>query len=81
MDPDELDGMMQRISGQGAKAPQVTDSGSAPQVELGEEHGQALQDLAKKVKEFVGGQGDVEGATFAEYVFDRIVRELQLTTL
>lgn len=70
VDPDELDGMVQRISGQAGKAPQqAPESGSVPPVELGEEHGQALQDLAKKVKDFVGGQGDVDGATFAEYVF------------
>ncbi len=28
-----------------------------------------LQDLAKKVEQFVEGEGDVEGARFAEYAF------------
>ena len=57
--PDELDGMMQRASGAGGSAP-------GEKVELGDEHGQALGDLAKQVEEFVGGQGDVEGARFVE---------------
>lgn len=57
--PDELDGMMQRASGAGG-------SGSGDKVELGDEHGQALGDLAKQVEEFVGGQGDIEGARFVE---------------
>lgn len=58
--PDELDGMMLSASGTGP--PQ----GKEPKVELGDEHGQALQNLAKKVEDFVGGQGDVEGARFEE---------------
>jgi len=32
----------------------------------GDERGQALSDLAKKVESFVGGKGELEGATFAE---------------
>lgn len=59
--PDELDGMMQKASGA---------SGSAvpgERAEVGDEHGRALGDLAKKVEEFIGGQGDVEGARFVEY--------------
>ena len=35
----------------------------------GDERGQALSDLAKKVESFVGGKGNVDGATFAEWVF------------
>ena len=63
--PDELDGMMMRASGRNPSA--VSDQGGEKlPAELGEEHGQALQDLARKVEQFVGGQGDVEGARFAE---------------
>lgn len=58
--PDELDGMMQRASGQTGGA------ASAEKVQLANEDGQALGDLAKKVEEFVGGQGDMEGARFIE---------------
>lgn len=39
------------------------------EVAEGDERGQALSDLAKKVESFVGGKGDMEGARFAEYVF------------
>ena len=62
--PDELDGMMMRASGRDAPAA----NGDAEQrpAELGEKHGEALQDLAKKVEQFVGGQGDLEGARFEE---------------
>lgn len=62
--PDELDGMMMRASGRNL-AP-TGDSTLKEPAEPGEEHGQALQDLAKKVEQFVGGQGDVEGARFEE---------------
>lgn len=36
------------------------------QAEPGEEHGRSLQDLAKKVESFVGGEGDLQGARFEE---------------
>lgn len=58
--PDELDGMMQRASGQ------MGGAESAEKVQLANEDGQALGDLAKKVEEFIGGQGDMEGARFIE---------------
>jgi hypothetical protein len=64
--PDELDGMLQRASGKPAQNADAKSEGK--KVELGEEHGKALGDLAKKVEAFVGGQGDLEGARFAEYV-------------
>lgn len=57
--PDELDGMLQKVSG---RAESTTDQ--APRV--AEEDGKALGDLAKKVEDFVGGQGDIEGARFVE---------------
>lgn len=63
--PDELDGMMMRASGRTAN--DASEKAAQDQkVEIGDEHGLALQDLAKKVQEFVGGEGDVQGARFAE---------------
>jgi hypothetical protein len=66
--PDELDGLMMKVSGQAPKsnAEQAGDHQGQRQAELGEEHGKALGDLAKKVQEFVGGEGDIQGARFAE---------------
>ncbi|WVQ62522.1 uncharacterized protein L199_000664 [Kwoniella botswanensis] len=64
--PDELDGMMMRASGRTA----IPDGSTDGKAELGEEHGQALQDLAKKVEDFVGGQGDVTGARFEDELSD-----------
>lgn len=63
--PDELDGMMMRASGRDGSTAKGDDQDRKP-AELGEEHGEALQDLAKKVEQFVGGQGDEEGARFEE---------------
>lgn len=40
----------------------------AAPAEVGEEDGRALKDLASKVQEFVGGQGDLQGAQFAQCV-------------
>jgi hypothetical protein len=60
--PDELDGMMQRASGQ------TLGAESDEKVQLANEDGKALGDLAKKVEEFIGGQGDIEGARFIECV-------------
>ncbi|WWC58275.1 uncharacterized protein I303_100813 [Kwoniella dejecticola CBS 10117] len=65
--PDELDGMMMRASGRAG--PSVVP-GEDEKAELGEEHGQALQDLAKKVEDFVGGQGDLTGARFEDELSD-----------
>lgn len=62
--PDELDGMMMRASGQAQGQQKGNDSSS--QLDIGDEHGKALGDLAKKVEEFVGGQGDLQGARFEE---------------
>lgn len=70
VDPDELDAMLMRSAGT-AKAKEAAESApgapGAP-VELGDEHGKALQDLASKVEEFIAGQGDMQGARFAEWV-------------
>ncbi|WWC85946.1 uncharacterized protein L201_000816 [Kwoniella dendrophila CBS 6074] len=65
--PDELDGMMMRASGR--SGPSVIP-GENEKAELSEEHGQALQDLAKKVESFVGGQGDLTGARFEDELSD-----------
>ena len=58
--PDELDGMLTRAFGQ------TSAGGEGKKVEVGDEHGKALGDLAQKVEEFVGGQGDAQGARFVE---------------
>ena len=62
--PDELDGLMRRASG--LAPPSAGGENGEKRVELGEEHGKALHDLAAKVQEFVGSEGDVQGARFAE---------------
>jgi hypothetical protein len=63
--PEDVDAMLAartgRSSGQAAD-----DTGIDPEVAEGDERGQALSDLAKKVESFVGGKGDVDGARFAE---------------
>lgn len=67
--PDELDGMMMRASGQTAttaNGESTAKDAEKAQAEPGDEHGKALADLAKKVETFVGGQGDLQGARFAE---------------
>ena len=58
MSPNDLDGMLAGIGGPA--------SGKETKVEVGDEDGKALGDLAKKVQDFVGGQGDEQGARFAE---------------
>lgn len=57
VDPDELDAMLLRSAGGKAAA--------AP-VEVTQEDGKALKDLAARVEAFVGGQGGMDGAQFAE---------------
>lgn len=70
--PDELDGMMMRASGQDkasakkSSAESGKDGEKVEKAEPTEEHGRALQDLAKKVQAFVGGEGDLQGARFEE---------------
>ena len=61
--PDDVDALLAERSGR------PSQRGDEPQVEEvgeGAERGQALSELAKKVESFVGGKGDMEGATFAE---------------
>jgi hypothetical protein len=60
VDPADVDAMLKRAAG----ARSAPAAGMNP--ELGDEHAKALQDLAAKVQEFVGGQGDLDGARFAE---------------
>lgn len=59
VDPEELDAMLVRMAGGGTAR-------AGEKVEVTEEDGKALQELADKVQAFVGGQGDMEGARFAE---------------
>lgn len=53
-----------RSGGSSTSAPRGADGGAA----TGDERGEALSELAKKVEDFVGGQGDIDGARFAEWV-------------
>ncbi|TXT05023.1 hypothetical protein VHUM_03843 [Vanrija humicola] len=62
--PDELDKLMTRASG----AQTAASGESAPK--LDDEQGKALADLASKVQEFIGGQGDMTGARFADELSD-----------
>lgn len=65
--PDELDSMMLHASGQAKRSDRQDEGqGKKKDVELTEEDGKALGDLVKKVQEFVGGQGDLQGARFVE---------------
>ena len=64
--PDDLDAMLLRASG--GKQHQAEDADEARKQEDNSD-AQAdhpLKELAKKVEAFVGGQGDLEGARFAE---------------
>lgn len=56
VDPHELDALMAKAAG----------GSSSNQAKVGEEDGKALADLAKKMEAFVGGEGDLGGARFAE---------------
>lgn len=61
--PDEVDAMIAAKFGGPTSSGQKDAEGEAAE---GDERGQALSDLAKKVEDFVGGKGDMEGARFAE---------------
>lgn len=43
-----------------------TQKDASGETQEGDERGQALSDLARKVEDFVGGKGDMDGARFAE---------------
>ena len=62
VDPQELDAMLAKTSGRPAQRDPDGD------LEVDGEDGEALQDLARKVEDFVGGQGDLQGARFLECV-------------
>ncbi|KAE8543115.1 hypothetical protein D1P53_000602 [Cryptococcus gattii VGV] len=69
--PDELDSMMLHASGQAKRSDRQDEGqGKKKDVEPTEEDGKALGDLAKKVQEFVGGQGDLQGARFVDELSD-----------
>jgi hypothetical protein len=61
--PDDVDALLAERSGRPSLR---SDGAQVEEVGEGDERGQALSDLAKKVESFVGGKGDVDGATFAE---------------
>jgi len=61
--PDDVDALLAERSG---RPSQRGDEARVEEVGEGDERGQALSELAKKVESFVGGKGDMEGATFAE---------------
>lgn len=56
VDPHELDALMAKAAG----------GSSSNQAKVGEDDGRALADLASKMEAFVGGEGDLGGARFAE---------------
>lgn len=59
--------MMLHASGQAKRSDKQDEEQKKREgVELTEEDGKALGNLAKKVQEFVGAQGDLEGARFIE---------------
>ena len=60
--PEELDEMLARS----AAPARGGDDQSMGTEGMDTEDGKALGDLAKKVEEFVGGQGDMQGARFVE---------------
>ena len=49
-----------------ASVPMDVDANGAQEERLAEAQASKLKDLAKKVEEFVEGEGDLEGARFAE---------------
>lgn len=61
--PEEVDAMLAARSGGPSASAQ---GGGDPEGKAGDERGEALSELAKKVEDFVGGQGDIDGARFAE---------------
>ncbi|BEI84682.1 hypothetical protein CcaverHIS002_0500830 [Cutaneotrichosporon cavernicola] len=61
VDPAELDAMLNRAAGRQAPSGDM---------EIGEEHGRALKNLAGQLEAFVGGEGDLEGARFADELSD-----------
>ena len=58
--------MMMRASGQSARPTGPKAGAMEEQAEPTEEHGKALKNLAQKVQQFVGGEGDMIGARFEE---------------
>lgn len=63
--PEEVDAMLAARSGTASGGRQDQGEGDA---QAGDQRGEALSDLARKVEEFVSGEGDMDGARFAEYV-------------
>ncbi|OCF36141.1 hypothetical protein I317_01022 [Kwoniella heveanensis CBS 569] len=64
--PEDLDDMLIRSMGRANQS----QGDSQEALKMGEEDGKALHDLAQKVQEFVGGQGDMTAARFADELSD-----------
>ncbi|GBE78093.1 hypothetical protein SCP_0109750 [Sparassis crispa] len=75
VDAADLDAMLEEnLGGKSKSEPEVLADAMDVDVEAAEDHvakeqASRLQDLAKKVEEFVEGEGDVEGARFADEEF------------
>ena len=74
VDASDFDAMLEKTTGKdsGKGKAKATDNAMDVDMEADEEdrvakvQAERLRDLAKKVEEFVEGEGDVEGARFAE---------------
>ena len=74
VDASDFDAMLEKATGKdsGKGKAKATDNAMDVDMEADEEdrvakvQAERLRDLAKKVEEFVEGEGDVEGARFAE---------------
>ena len=74
VDAEDLDAMLEKTFGQSAAGQTAPASGNAnvradvsqEEEQLAQAQASRLQDLAKKVEEFVEGEGDLEGARFQE---------------
>ena len=64
--PDDVDALLAERSGRSTGMETGETGPTVEEMTEGDERGQALSDLAKKVESFVGGKGNVDGATFAE---------------
>lgn len=64
--PEDVDALLAERSGRSTGMESSETGPTIEEMTEGDERGQALSDLAKKVESFVGGKGNVDGATFAE---------------
>ena len=64
--PDELDGLLSRSGGPAPPLPLPPSDGQAGEDAEARAQAEGLSVLAKKVGQFVEGEGDLEGARFEE---------------